>query len=156
MVLVGQQGSGDQNRTLATILCSNEGRAHGDLGLAKAHIAADETVHDFGGTHVGFHGFNRRGLIRRFLKGEAFAEPLPLGLIQLVRMPHPGLASGVNIEELCRHIGGAFPGSAARLFPLLAAQPVERCGIWVTCRVAANQVERADRHVEFVALGVLE
>ena len=71
-------------------------------------------------------------------------------------VPHPGLASGVHIEKLRRHVCGAFPGLAACFFPLLATQPVERRGIRITCGVAADQVERADGHVEFVALGVFE
>ena len=137
-------------------MCGDESGAHGDLGLAKTHVTANQTIHDLGCTHVVLDGGDGGGLIRRLLKRKALAELLPLGLVQFVGVTHPGLASGVHIEELRCHICGAFPGSAARLFPLLATQPVERCGIRVACGVAADQVERADGHVEFVALGVFE
>ena len=98
VVLVGQKGSWDQNRTLAAILCGDESGAHGDLGFAKTHVTAHQTIHDLGCTHVVLDGGDSGGLIRRFLKREALAKLLPLGLVQLVGVTHSGLASGVNVE----------------------------------------------------------
>ena len=98
MVLVGQQGGGDQDGTLTTVLCGYEGGAHGDLGLTKTHVAAHQTIHHLRCTHIVLNGSDGDRLIRRLLKGKTLAKPLPLGLVQLVRMANPGLASGINIE----------------------------------------------------------
>ena len=99
-------------------LC-DEGRAHGDLGLAKTHVAAHQTIHDLGCAHIILDGGDRGGLIRRLLEGEALAELLPFGLVQLVGVPNPGLASGVTSV--------AAPPPAARSRPCGAPSPTARC-----------------------------
>ena len=45
-MLLGKDGSGDQDCHLHAVLDCLKGGPDGDLGLAKAHIPADQTVHD--------------------------------------------------------------------------------------------------------------
>ena len=51
-VLVGQQGGGHQHRDLLAVLHSLERRAHRDLGLAVADVAAYHPVHRDGLFHI--------------------------------------------------------------------------------------------------------
>ena len=39
---------------------------------------------------------------------------------------------------------------------MLCAQSVQWCRILITARITANEVERADGHVQFVIVGILE
>jgi hypothetical protein len=73
-MLFRQQGGGAQHRHLAAAGSGDEGGAQGDLGLAEADIAADQSVHRLAGSHVADHGFDGGHLVRCFLEAEAFGE----------------------------------------------------------------------------------
>src|SRR5581483_2940427 len=70
-VLLGEQSRGHQHGNLLAVLHGLEGGADGYLGLAKAHVAADEAVHRRRVLHVGLHVGDRRELIGRLLVREA-------------------------------------------------------------------------------------
>jgi hypothetical protein len=53
---------------------SDEGGAHGDLGLAKADVSADQTVHRLAGGEVLQHGADRRSLVGGLLEAETLGE----------------------------------------------------------------------------------
>jgi hypothetical protein len=52
----------------------HEGRAQGDLGLAKADVAADQAVHGARADHVLDDGVDGGVLVGRFLKAEVVGE----------------------------------------------------------------------------------
>jgi hypothetical protein len=52
-VLLREDRRGAEDHDLAVVAHALEGRAEGHLGLAEAHVAAEETVHGLGGLHVG-------------------------------------------------------------------------------------------------------
>jgi hypothetical protein len=73
-VLLREQRRRDEDRALAPVLERNEGRAHGDLGLAEAHVAADEAIHRLRGAHVAEHLLDGLVLVRRLVEGEGRLE----------------------------------------------------------------------------------
>ncbi len=70
----GQQRGGHQHGHLLAGLHRHECRAHGDLGLAEAHVAADHAVHGALAGHVLAHGLDGVGLVGGFLEGKAAAK----------------------------------------------------------------------------------
>ena len=80
-MLLDEQRRGTQHRHLSAVLYRLEGRAHGDLCLAKTHVAANEPVHRDGLLHVGLHLVNGAQLVRRLNKSEGLLEfALPWGV----------------------------------------------------------------------------
>ncbi len=67
-----------------------------------------------------------------------------------------GVAAGVEVEELGRHVPDFLRCPPAGLLPLLAAQPVEGRCLRRRPGVAADEVEGLDGDVELVAAGVFE
>jgi hypothetical protein len=76
VVLLGQQRGGRQKGHLLAARDGHEGRAQGDLGLAKAHVAADQAVHGAGRDHVLDHGVDGGVLVGRLLEAEVVGELL--------------------------------------------------------------------------------
>ena len=124
MMLVGKQRSRDQDGALTPALSGDECCSHCHLGFTKTDIAADQAIHHPWSTHVILYGGNCRGLIRRFFERKALAKFEPLGFVQRVRVPLPGLSPRIHVQKLRCHISCSFPCLAARLLPLLAAEPV--------------------------------
>ena len=73
-MLEGQHGGGGQHRHLLAVEHGAHGRAHGHLGLAVAHVAADQPVHGRLGGHVRGHVRDGRGLVGRLLVLEGLLE----------------------------------------------------------------------------------
>ena len=68
----------------------------------------------------------------------------------------PGGAARIQIQEFRRDVAYSLGGLAARLLPLLAAEFVQRRGFRRRAGVARYQVQRLHRHVQLVAVGILE
>ena len=62
----------------------------------------------------------------------------------------------VQIEQFGGDVAYALRRLAPRLLPLLAAEFVQRRGFRRRAGVARDQVQRLHRHVELVAVGILE
>ena len=147
---------GHQEHHLPAVLGGLEGRAQRHLGLAVAHVAADQAVHRARLLHVRAHGLDRLELVGRLAVGEAGLElelPLAVGGERVAGAP---LALGVEVDQLA----GERLGGAARLqlhlLPLLAAELRERRVAGVGAHVAADLVELVARHEDAVAVAVLE
>ncbi len=69
-MLFGQQRGGSQEGHLPAPRHGNEGGAQRHLGLAEAHIAADQPVHRARADHVLDHGVNGAALVGGFLEAE--------------------------------------------------------------------------------------
>ena len=155
-MLLGQHRGRHQEHHLLAVLGGLEGRAQRHLGLAVAHVAADQAVHRARLLHVRAHGLDRLELVGRLAVGEAGLElelPLAVGGERVAGAP---LALGVEVDQLA----GERLGSAARLqlhlLPLLAAELRERRVAGVGAHVAADLVELVARHEDAVAVAVLE
>ena len=92
----------------------------------------------------------------RFLERKAFGERLVVVLLELERVALARGALRVEVEQLGRGVAHLLRGLALRLFPLAAAERVQRRLLGRGAAVAADQMQLRDRHVELVAVRVLE
>ena len=155
-MLFGQQRGGREEGHLLAARDGDKGRAQRHLGLAKADIAAHQAVHGAGRDHVLDHGVDGRVLVRRFLKAEVGHE-----LLVVLRAVPKGVAlargaAGVNVEQLGGGVAHLLGGAALGLFPLAAAQLVQRRFVGRDTGVAADELQLADGHVERGLVGVLQ
>ena len=81
VVLIGQHRGGNQHSHLFAVYGSFEGGAHGHLGLAKAHVATDQSVHGLGFLHVGLDVVGGLQLV-----GGVFVEERRLQLVLHIRV----------------------------------------------------------------------
>ena len=65
VMLVGQDGSGNQNGHLLAVADGFESRPDGYFSLAEAHVPADQAVHGLARLHVPFHVVRRLELVGR-------------------------------------------------------------------------------------------
>ena len=155
-MLAGEQGGRHQHHHLAPGLYRKKGGTHGDLGLAEADVAADDTVHRARCGHVLDHRLDGDPLIRRLLEREVGDEASVLFIRGGTGEAFPGLAAGIDVEQLGGGIADLLGGLALGLFPLFRAQSMQRCQFIVGTGVAGNKVQAVHRHVELGAVGVLE
>ena len=135
-VLLGEHGRGHQEHHLLAVLGRLERRAQRHLGLAVAHVAADQPVHRARLLHVRAHGLDRLELVGRLAVGEAALElELPLAVVR-EGVPGAALALGVEVDQLAGERLGGAAGLQLHLLPLLAAELRER-------RVAARRRPRS-------------
>ena len=113
-MLLCQNGCGAQECHLTRIGGSKEGCPHGNLGLAKAHVAAHKPVHGHIAGHVPQDVLYGPVLVRCFLvaKGRAkFRVELVRGIV-VKALGH--LAKGVHLDKVCSNLfdclSGLFPG----------------------------------------------
>ena len=156
VVLLREQGGRDQHRDLVARAHRDEGRAHRDLGLAEADVAAHQAVHRGVGAHVLEHRLDREALVRRLLEREVRLERGERRRVRLEADARTRRAPRVHVEQLCGDVEGLLRGAPARLQPLPAAQTVQRRGFGVGAGVTPHEVQRRDRHVQAVAVGVLD
>jgi hypothetical protein len=97
-VLLSEDGGWREDRDLASAEHALEGGAQGDLGLAEADVAADESVHRRGPFHVGFHVDDRARLIGRLAVREGTLELAHPRVIRILGVGDArlGRASGLH------------------------------------------------------------
>ena len=125
-MLLGEQCRGHQQRDLLAVGERDPCGAQRDFGLAETHVAADEAVHRLARGQVLDHGLDRRCLIGRLLEGEALGERFVIMHAELERVALAQRALGIQIEQLRRGIVRLARRAPLRLFPLTAAQLVQR------------------------------
>ncbi len=155
-VLFGQQGRGHQHRHLFTRLRGDERRAHGHLGLAEAHVAADHAIHGLLALEIDTYLAYGLGLVGGFFEREAAGEGLVFLLTGGQRGATPRLALRVQVEQFRGHVADLVGGTLARLGPLIGPELVQRRALGRGARIARDQVQLLHGHVELVATGVLE
>ncbi len=128
-MLVGQQGGGHQHGDLFAVLNRFERRAHRDLGLAVADVAADHPVHRHRLLHVGLDLGDRGELVNGL--GEA-ERVLHLGLpggVRSERVSGAGLPLGVQRDQLAGDLAHRAAGLGLGVGPVAAAQLAQRRGL---------------------------
>ncbi len=122
-VLGRQHGRRHQHGHLVAGIDGLERSAHGQLGLAVAHVAADQPIHRPHGLHVLFDSGDARALVGRFRVGERGVKfLLPFGIGRKTDAGPAG-SRGLQFEHVAgqvddRHFGRLFlpnPGLAADL-----------------------------------------
>ncbi len=155
-VLLGEHGRGHQEHHLLAVLGRLERGPQGDLGLAVAHVAADQAVHRARLLHVGADGLDRLELVGGLAVGERALElHLPLRVVR-ERVPGAALALGVERDQLAGERLGRAPGTQLLLLPLLAAQLRQLRVAGVGAHVAADLVQLVARHEHAIAVAKLE
>ena len=139
---------------LVPVLHRLEHRPHCDLGLAEAHVPADETVHGHRLLHVGFHVVDGLELVRGLRIEEGLLELCLPGRVGRERVAGSGLAAPVQLDELLGHLSdrGAHSGLLAR--PLRTTHAVERRRL--AAGVGRDHVDLLGGQVQPVAAAVLQ
>ena len=156
VVLLGQHRRRDEDGDLHAVDDGLEGGSHGDLGLAVAHVAADEPVHRPDSLHVVLHVADGRLLVGRLDVRERSRQlglPRAVGG-ECVSLRH--LAGGVELQQLLRKLLHGATHAGLRPRPLLRPQPGQRRPVLAGPDVAGHAVDLLDRDVQPVAVGVLQ
>ncbi len=147
---------GTRNITCLRVGGGLERRAQRHLGLAVAHVAADQAVHRARLLHVGPHGLDRLQLVGGLAEGERRLElELPLAVAR-EGVAGAALALGVEVDQLAGQRLGRAAGAQLLLLPLLAAELGQRRVAGVGAHVAADLVELVRGHEHPVAVAELE
>ncbi len=154
IVLLGQQRGRRQHRHLSPVLHRHEGGAHRHLGLAETDIAAHHPIHRPAGAQVGDYRVDGHLLVGGFLERKGGGEGGVIGFAETEGVSGPGLAPSVEIQQFRRRVADLLGGLATDFFPLAAAEFVQRRAFRRRAGVAAQQMQRGDRHVQTVAVGV--
>ncbi len=155
-VLLGEDGGGAQHHHLFPVLRRDEGRAYGDLGLAEAHVAADEAVHRVRRAHVGLHVRDGRGLVGRLVVGEALLHLLHPGGVDRELEAFGGGAPGVHLDQVERQLARRLARLRDGARPVGAVQARDLGGVPLRAHVARDLVELLDREEQLVAFRVVE
>ena len=142
-MLLGENGGGHQNGHLLVVHDGLHDGPQGNLGLAEAHVAAEEPVHGDGGLHIRLDVRDAAELIVGLGVGEILLEfrlPGGIGGEGVALLPLPG---GVELDELGGHILGGFSGLGLGLLPGLAAHFVELDGgiLAAVADILGNQIK---------------
>ena len=120
-MLLGQNGGRAEHHHLLAVLGGLEGGAQGHLGLAEAHIAADEAIHGARGLHVVLHIGDGGELVAGLGVGEGLLHLALPGRVRREAEALGGGATGVHIDEVEGELLGDLAGAVH------GARPVARC-----------------------------
>ena len=154
IVLLRQNGGRDQHGHLLAVLHGLEGGAQGDLGLAKADVAADQPIHRPAAEHVALHLLDGALLVGCLAVGECLFQ---LALPDRVRREAEArrrLPGGVDLEQLLRQLGHRPADPSLGALPVSAAQLAE--GGPGATRVAAYAADLVRRQEDLVLSGEVE
>ncbi len=122
VVLLGEDGGRHQDHDLLAVQAGFERGPQSDLGLAVAHVAAEEPVHGLAGLHVVLHGVDGPQLVLRLVVGKGLLEAhLPFPVLGEA-VAGGGLAERVEVQQLAGHLAGGLAHPALDVLPGLAAQ----------------------------------
>ena len=156
VVLLRQDGGGAQHHDLLAVLAALEGRAQGHLGLAEAHVSAEQAVHGLSGLHVGLDVGHGACLVGCELVAEAGLHLLLDGGVQAKGVAADGGAARVEVHQVKRQLLSALAGLAGGAAPVGSVQAREARTLAVRAHVARDAVHLLKRHVELVAARVLK
>jgi len=156
VVLLGEDRRGDEHERLFARLGGLEGGADGDLRLAVADVAADETVHRVRRLHVVLDVVDGLGLVLGLLEGKGVLEPPHELAVGWEGVAGDRLAGGVELEELTGHLDDRPAGPRLDGRPARAAEPVERRHPGAGADVPADLADLLVRDEDAVLALVLE
>ncbi len=156
VVLLGENRRGAEHHDLAGGAAALEGRTQGHLGLAEAHIAAEEPVHRLRRLHIGLDVCNRRLLVRRQRIGEACLHLLLLRGIRREGIARDACAPRIEVHEVEGKLLCALPGFAGRTRPVCCIEAREARSRTIRADIAGDPVHLLERHIELVAACIFE
>ena len=124
IVLLREHRRGCEDRDLPSAEDALERGAQGHLGLAEAHVAADETIHRGGPFHVALDVCDGTRLVGGLAVGEGAFELAHPGIIGVFRVGDARLSGTGRLhgEQLRREVRGGFLGGFPRAFPAAASE----------------------------------
>ena len=156
VVLLGEDRGGHQHQDLLALGRGLEGCPQGNLGLAVAHVAADQAVHGPGGFHVGLDLLDGLTLVGCLHVGEALFElalPVRIGL-ELV--PGAPTTLGIEAQQLTRQLLGGAAGARLHRLPARAPELGERRVLGAGADVARDLGQLVGGHEHAVVALVFE
>ena len=142
---------GDQEGHLFAVVDRLECGANGHLGLAVAHVAADQAVHRPVGLHIALDRVDGMQLVVGLLVGEGGLHLFLPRAVRAVDMALDQLALGVELEQVVGDLGHGALGALLDHLPVGRAQPRDRRRALAGAHVAAQAVGLMHRHIELVA-----
>ena len=151
-MLEGQHRGGHQDGHLLVVAHGLERRAHRQLGLAEAHVAAHKAVHGRVLLHVGLDGLG--GLV---LVGRVFVEERRLELVLHERVGRKGeaglsLALGIERNQVAGNVLDLVLGLLLELAPGRRPQLADGGLHAVLAPIFADAVERVDADEERIVV----
>ena len=119
-----QRGRAD-NGHLASTHGHDKGRPKRDLGLAKAHIAADQAIHRTARRQIGQDIGNGAELVFRFLIGEPGAELFEQALRRINRFGLVEQACRCDLDQAIGHLTQTHLGAGLASLPGGTAEAVK-------------------------------
>ena len=99
--------------------------AQGNLGLAVAHVAAEQAIHGNGADHILFDLVGGGQLALGLLIGKGVLKGLLVAVVQGEGMPRPTHTLGVEADQILGHVLGGRFGTRLGLLPGLASHAGE-------------------------------
>ena len=156
VVLLGKNGRGAEHHDLAAGVHALKRRAQGDLGLAKAHVSAQQAVHGLGRLHVGLDVGDSLQLVARLVVGEALLHLDLLGRVGRAGDTGNRRAARIQVDQVKRQLFGILARLVGSPRPVGGVEPGQARLITVGTDVARDAVNLLQRHVELVAIGVFQ
>ena len=100
----------------------DKGGTQGDLGLAKADVAANDAIHGPGARQIGDHGLDSLQLVRRFLEREGRSKLVIHQAVDFYRGAWTSLALGIDREQFGGNIANLLGSTALGSIPGFAAE----------------------------------
>ena len=156
VVLLGQNGRGAEHHDLTAGVHTLKRRAQGDLGLAKAHVAAQQAVHGLGRLHVGLNVGDSLQLVARLVVGEALLHLDLLGRIGRTGDTGNRRAARIQVDQIKRQLFGVLARLVGGTRPVGGIEPSQARLVAVGANIARDAVDLLERHVELVAIGIFQ
>ena len=156
VVLLSQDGSWAQNHNLASILACLKCSSQRHLCLAKAHVAAKQTIHWLARFHVQLNVCNCAFLIWRQLIREAGLHLLLSGSVQRERIARHRSAARVEVYQVKRQFLGGLSCLVSSARPIRRVKSSQAWIIAVGSHIARDAVNLLQGHIEFIVIGILK
>ena len=156
VVLEGEDGVGHEDGHLLGVAAGLEGGADGHLGLAEAHVAADQAVHGGAVLHVVLDGEGGFELVGGVLVLEGGLHLLLQGVVGAEGEALRGFALGVEGDEVLGDVLHLPLGLGFEHLPGVAAEAVELRRLALAAHIARDLVQAVDGDVEDVVVLVYQ
>ena len=156
VMLLGQNGRGTEHHDLATGIHALKRRTQGDLGLAEAHVAAQQAVHGLGRLHVGLNVGDGLQLVARLVVGKALLHLDLLGRVGRAGDAGNRRATRIEVDQVKRQLFGILSRLVGGTRPVGGVEPGQARLVAIGTDIARDAVDLLERHVELVAVGVFQ
>ena len=156
VVLLGKNGRGAEHHDLAAGVHALKRRAQGNLGLAEAHVAAQQAVHGLGRLHVGLNVGDGLQLVARLVVREALLHLDLLGRVGRAGDTGNRRAARIQVDQVKRQLFGVLARLVGSARPVGCVEPGQARLVAVGANVARDAVDLLERHVELVAIGIFQ